>query len=314
MATINLKAETYKSDERLKFTIGGTAVTAGTPTQITSTGLVGIPVNDIAANGTDEFDITGRKRCWGVASQAWTVGQTVGYDTDGDPYNGTAGTGAFTTDEGDWNFPVGTVVEAKASTEEMGIVLLNEFLEGASPGGSAGLMNSIADPGNAGAIPVGMEGHVKIVTAGAETRTIADPTIVGQQLLLTMQTDGGDCVITTASPWNQNGNTTITLDDVGDAALLVACRDGADIEWRGTLYTLQSGGSQAAVGAVTTIGTNTGTPGAGLSLIGDTTMVNQATNLMNDMAALREDIAAVFTLANALRSALVDSGIIKGAA
>ena len=46
---------------------------------------------------------------------------------------------------------------------------------------------------------------------------------------------------------------------------------------------------------VTTAGANTGTAGAGLSLIGDTTAVNQASNLMNDLAALREDIATLDT-------------------
>lgn len=72
--------------------------------------------------------------------------------------------------------------------------------------------------------------------------------------------------------------------------------------------------SQAAVGAVTTVGSNTGTAGAGLSLIGDTTMVNQAANLMNDLVALQEDISAVQVLVNQLRSDLVALGILKGSA
>jgi hypothetical protein len=71
---------------------------------------------------------------------------------------------------------------------------------------------------------------------------------------------------------------------------------------------------QAALGAVTTVGTNTGTPGAGLSLIGDTTTVDQSGALMNDLAALREDLAAAFTLINQLRTDLVNIGLIKGAA
>ncbi|MHA2380784.1 MAG: hypothetical protein ACXADS_16050 [Candidatus Thorarchaeota archaeon] len=51
--------------------------------------------------------------------------------------------------------------------------------------------------------------------------------------------------------------------------------------------------NQAAVGAVTTVGANTGTAGAGLSLIGDTSTVNQAANIMNDFVALQEDILGV---------------------
>jgi hypothetical protein len=71
---------------------------------------------------------------------------------------------------------------------------------------------------------------------------------------------------------------------------------------------------QADQGAMTTAGNNTGTSGAGLSLIGDTTMVNQASNLMNDLKALQEDIAALDTIVTAMRTALVNLGIIKGAA
>lgn len=60
--------------------------------------------------------------------------------------------------------------------------------------------------------------------------------------------------------------------------------------------------AKQAVGAMTTIGANTGTSGAGLSLIGDTSTVNQATNIMNDFAALQEDI-------NAIKNALVAVGL-----
>lgn len=77
---------------------------------------------------------------------------------------------------------------------------------------------------------------------------------------------------------------------------------------------LTAGSAQAAVGAVTTVGANTGTAGAGLSLIGDTSGSNQAAAIMNDFAALREDIAATITLVNGLRTALIASGLIKGAA
>jgi hypothetical protein len=84
--------------------------------------------------------------------------------------------------------------------------------------------------------------------------------------------------------------------------------------WNATPVVQPASANQAALGAVTTVGANTGTAGAGLSLIGDTTSVNQAGALMNDLAALREDIAAAFTLVNQLRSDLVAVGLIKGAA
>ena len=90
----------------------------------------------------------------------------------------------------------------------------------------------IADPGDGNAIPVVKSGTVSIVTTGAETRTLADPSFVGQELAISMKTDGGNCVITAASPVNAAGNTAITLNDAGDSVLLHAVEDGADIEWR----------------------------------------------------------------------------------
>ena len=95
------------------------------------------------------------------------------------------------------------------------------------------LTQAIADPGDAGAIPVTGEGHVPLVTAGAETRTLADPTIVGQQLLLFFLTDAGNCVITAASAINQTGNTIMTFSDIGECIQLVAINDApASFEWR----------------------------------------------------------------------------------
>jgi hypothetical protein len=74
-------------------------------------------------------------------------------------------------------------------------------------------------------------GHCDIVTAGAETRTLAAPTYLGQLLLVSLKTDSGNCVITCATTVNQAGNNTITLDDAGDAVLLVAKANGANKRW-----------------------------------------------------------------------------------
>ena len=71
---------------------------------------------------------------------------------------------------------------------------------------------------------------------------------------------------------------------------------------------------QADQGVMTTVGANTGTGGAGLTLIGDTATVDQAANLMNDLVALQEDIAALDVLLTEVRTALVNVGIMKGAA
>lgn len=93
------------------------------------------------------------------------------------------------------------------------------------------LESLVADPGASGAIAVTRSGHVELVTAAAETRTLAAPSFNGQMLLISLKTDQGDCVITCATTVNQTGNNTITLDDAGDALLLVAKQNGANLRW-----------------------------------------------------------------------------------
>lgn len=89
--------------------------------------------------------------------------------------------------------------------------------------------NPITDPGDAGAVPVNLgDGYVLLVTAGAEVRSIAAPAYVGQRLLLSMDTDGGDCVVTVAATVNQTGNNTLTFADVDDTIELVG---RADNKW-----------------------------------------------------------------------------------
>ena len=92
--------------------------------------------------------------------------------------------------------------------------------------------NNITDPGNAAAIPVTQSGTVAIVTAGAETRTLAAPAYVGQELVLYMKTDGGDCVVAIATAVNQTGNNRATFNDAGDVLVLRAIESGANLRWR----------------------------------------------------------------------------------
>lgn len=91
----------------------------------------------------------------------------------------------------------------------------------------------IADPGNAGAIPIAHSGFVPLVTGGAETRTIADPTKVGLDLCLFFLTKVGNCVCTFASPVNAAGNNTLTHDTAGEAVHFKSVRDGVGtFAWR----------------------------------------------------------------------------------
>lgn len=88
-------------------------------------------------------------------------------------------------------------------------------------------LETLADPGDAGAIAPVKGSYVELVTAGAETRTLSDPTSAGVSLVITMLTDGGDGVVTAASPVNQTGNNTLTYAAILDTATFVSIADGA---------------------------------------------------------------------------------------
>lgn len=91
---------------------------------------------------------------------------------------------------------------------------------------------NLLDPGNAGAIPHTKTGHVNLVTTGTETRTLAAPIKEGVLLALNFLTDGGDCVVTVASAYDDFGNTTITFDDAGEFVLLVSRKFSTGYRWR----------------------------------------------------------------------------------
>lgn len=93
----------------------------------------------------------------------------------------------------------------------------------------------VADPGNAGAIPVTASASIELVSAGAETRTLAIPTIRGQKLKLYCATYVGDIVITCAQAINQAGNTIMTFGAVADRIILEAWpinAAGTTLRWR----------------------------------------------------------------------------------
>jgi hypothetical protein len=135
------------------------------------------------------------------------------------------------TDPGVGDLPIGRVVQYLGTNSA-----IVEFDTGIRTGESAdfasGLANQVADPGDAGAVPVTASASVSFVSAGAETRTGAVPTFVGQQLSLGFKTDGGDCVVTFASAINQAANTIGTFADAGDHLLVAAIENGGALAWR----------------------------------------------------------------------------------
>ena len=202
------------------------AVTAG---QVVVQGsMIGVAKMPIAAGALGALAVRG---VFDVvkANEQQALGAALYWDADGNPYGGTAGTGCATTTAGGNTF-IGFAQAAAGATDETvrvlwsGPVALTNTVHNA-------LTADLADPGASGAIPVTDSGHCDLVTAGAETRTLAAPTYLGQLLLVSLKTDGGNCVITCATTVNQTGNNTITLDDAGDAILLVAKANGANKRW-----------------------------------------------------------------------------------
>lgn len=92
--------------------------------------------------------------------------------------------------------------------------------------------NTITDPGNAGAIPVTVNGVCAMTSAGAETRTLAIPTFMGQELSLICDTYVGNIVVTSAQAINQAGNTIMTFGVVNDNITLKAMTIGGALRWR----------------------------------------------------------------------------------
>lgn len=101
-----------------------------------------------------------------------------------------------------------------------------DLLEGVSD------VDAILSSVNASAIPANrMNAHVYITTAGAETRTLGNPVLIGQKMTISMSVDGGDCVVATASVFNAAGNNRITFDAVRDKVVLSAVPLGASLVW-----------------------------------------------------------------------------------
>jgi predicted RecA/RadA family phage recombinase len=190
--------------------------------------MIGVAKTPIAANALGALGVKG---IFDVvkANEQQAQGAALYWDADGNPYGGTAGTGCATTTSSGNTF-IGFAQALAGATDETvrvlwsGPVALTNTVHNA-------LTAEITDPGNAGAIPVTDSGHVDLVTTAAQTRTLAAPTYVGQLLLVSLKTDGGDCVITCATTVNQTGNNTITLGDAGDAILLVAKANGSNKRW-----------------------------------------------------------------------------------
>jgi hypothetical protein len=81
----------------------------------------------------------------------------------------------------------------------------------------------LADPGDAGIIRPNADLQLcEMVSATAETRTLANPTKVGIRFVLRLLTDGGTVTVTAAAGFNVDLETEATFADAGDLLSLVS--------------------------------------------------------------------------------------------
>ena len=88
------------------------------------------------------------------------------------------------------------------------------------------------DPGDAETIQVVADLSIcEMVSATAETRTLADPTKPGIRFTLRLLTDGGDVIVYAAQGFNVQLETRATFADAGDTLELISVtktRDGTE--------------------------------------------------------------------------------------
>ena len=90
----------------------------------------------------------------------------------------------------------------------------------------------MADPGNAGTIRVSEDLQIcEMVSAAAETRTLANPTKPGIRFVLRLFTDGGDVTVTAANGLNVTGNTSAVFADASDMLSLVSVTHTSGYRW-----------------------------------------------------------------------------------
>lgn len=197
---------------------------------VVSSGFVGIASRPIPANTLGALQASGVFEVVKAASEAISDRSPLYWDAAGNPQGGTAGTGCFTAEPSGNTFAGYAVAAADANAERV-MLLLHR-----SPAITVheSISHEIVDPGDEGAIAPTSSGTVALVTTegGGETRDLADPEFVGQLLALTLDTDGGDCVITAESAVNQNGDNTLTFDNAGETIVLIGVSVGGDPKWR----------------------------------------------------------------------------------
>ncbi len=120
---MNTEGQNYQEGDFLDYT-PGVARAAGEIVQVG--GQAGMCATAIAASTLGEAQVKGVVKVR-AAAVTGSDGDIVGWDEDGDPYGGTAGTGAATTKLSDADFLIGSLGAALTATDGEAIVELNNF-------------------------------------------------------------------------------------------------------------------------------------------------------------------------------------------
>lgn len=92
----------------------------------------------------------------------------------------------------------------------------------------------MVDPGASGTITADRNPcYVALVSATAESRTLANPTEKGVRLIVQMLTDGGDITLTVTNGYNLNGDTVITFNEATQVAIFESYNvSGTAFRWK----------------------------------------------------------------------------------
>ena len=120
---MNTEAQNYSAGDFIDYTpaadkVAGEIVQIGTRAAMCATA--------IAANALGPAQIRGFLKVR-AAAVTGIKGELIGWDDDGDPYGGTAGTGAATTILADADYLIGTLTKALTATDGEALVDLNVF-------------------------------------------------------------------------------------------------------------------------------------------------------------------------------------------
>lgn len=147
------------------------------------------------------------------------------------------------------------------------------------------------DPGASGTI-VAQKSHsiCPLVSAAAETRTLARPLRTGIVLFLQHRTDGGDITLTVTGGYNENGATTMTFSDAGQMVGLISCSDAS-----GTMYWRTIAGFPTTAALTTALTTLTMADAAGTPDYAMQAVINSSAY---GWASAAEAITTLYVIAN----------------